>query len=336
VTEPLLTVRGLAVSLADPAGARRLVEDLDLDVAAGSALGIVGESGSGKTMTLRALLGLAPRGVRVEGSVRFAGAELVGRTEKQLAAYRGRQIAMVFQDPMAALNPIRRVGAQVAEGPQLHLGLSRTAARRLAVEQLQRVGLPDPTRTARRYPHELSGGMRQRVLIAMALACRPRLVLCDEPTTALDVTVQAQVLRLLGRQCAELGAAMIFVSHDLTVIRQVCSHVAVMYAGRIVETGAVDDVFADPRHGYTASLLRSLPRLDRAERPHPIGGEPPNPRHPPAGCRFHPRCPYVTTGCPELPHRLVDVGGGHASACVYAPSGLPALPGGVLSGGGVR
>jgi oligopeptide/dipeptide ABC transporter ATP-binding protein len=242
---------------------------------------------------------------------------------------------MVFQDPMSALNPIRRVGVQVAEGPQLHLGMSRRAAARHAVEQLRRVGLPDPERIARRYPHELSGGMRQRVLIAVALACRPKLVLCDEPTTALDVTVQAQVLRLLRRQCDELGAALIFVSHDLTVIRQICSDVAVMYAGRIVETGSVDDVFRQPRHGYTASLLRALPDVARAGRPQPIGGEPPNPRRPPSGCRFHPRCPYVTGDCAELPHRLVQLGNGHAAACVHAAAGLPrpevgeALPGGV-------
>jgi oligopeptide/dipeptide ABC transporter ATP-binding protein len=326
----------LGISVPDPHGPVSLVEDVGFDLGPGSALGLVGESGSGKTLTLRALLGLAPRLASVEGSVCFEGVELVGRSDKQLAAYRGREIAMVFQDPMSALNPIRRVGAQIAEGPRLHLGMSRPAARRHAVEQLRRVGLPDPERTARRYPHELSGGMRQRVLIAMTLACRPRLVLCDEPTTALDVTVQAQVLRLLRSECAELGAALVFVSHDLAVIRQICSRVAVMYAGRIVESGTVEDVFTEPRHGYTASLLRSVPELDGNSLPQPIGGEPPDPRRPPTGCRFHPRCPYALPACAQHPHHLLEVGRHrHESACVHGPTRLPSRDGYALIRGSV-
>ena len=299
-----------------------LVDRVSFDLAPGSALGVVGESGSGKTLTLKALLGLTPPRMQVTGSVLFDGEELVGRSERRLGRVRGSGIALVPQDPMASLDPIRKIGGQLAEGSRLHQGLSRRAARTRSLEFLERVGLPDPLRVAGRYPHQLSGGMRQRVMIAIALMCEPRIVLCDEPTTALDVTVQAQILRLLRAVCEDVGAALVFVSHDLAVIRQICQDVAVMYAGRMVETGGVGAVFTEPRHGYTASLLRSLPDIDGPGVPLAIPGEPPDPRDPPSGCRFHPRCPYVIEACVALPHQLESVARGRSSACVHGSTGL--------------
>jgi len=317
----LLEVSDLSVSI----GATRLVQDVSFSLEESSALGLVGESGSGKTLTLRALLGLDPRGARVTGSVMFAGEQLVGRGERAMSRLRGAQLAMVFQDPMAALNPVQRIGKQIAEGPRLHLGLGRAEAAARTLELLAKVGLPDPAATARRYPHQLSGGQRQRAMIAIALACEPKVVLCDEPTTALDVTVQAQVLRLLHSACSELGAALLFVSHDLAVVRQLCRQVAVMYAGRVVESGPIEEVFGRPRHGYTASLLRSLPDVDAPSEPQPIPGEPANPRNPPPGCPFHPRCDYALPDCATERPELVEVMVGRRSACVHGRTGLPEL-----------
>jgi oligopeptide/dipeptide ABC transporter ATP-binding protein len=322
--EPLLQVADLGVSYPTPDGPVSLVEGVSFGLTAGSALGLVGESGSGKTMTLRALVGLVPPQMIVSGSVRLDGAQLAGMSERQFAHIRGRRIAMVPQDPMASLNPIRRVGSQLAEGCRLQLGLGKAEARARVLDYLGRVGLPDAERVVRRYPHQLSGGMRQRVMIAMALLSDPQIILCDEPTTALDVTIQAQILRLLHRICADVGAALIFVSHDLAVIRQVCQDVVVMYAGRMAESGPVTEVFAEPRHGYTASLLRSLPDMDHPGKPLAIPGEPPDPRRPPTGCRFHPRCPYAVDACAELPHRMEQIGPRRRSACLHGAVGLPA------------
>ena len=322
---PLLRVRDLSVTIAGPDGNRvRLVEGVSFDLESSGSLGLVGESGSGKTLTLKAIMGLLPRGARAEGSIQLNGTELTGKTERELAAVRGAQVSVVFQDPMSALNPVRRIGPQIAEAPRRHLGMNKGQARALTLELMSRVGLPDPATTARRYPHELSGGMRQRVMIAIALSCSPRLILCDEPTTALDVTVQAQVLRLLRSACQDLGTAMVFVSHDLAVIRQVCRDLAVMYSGRVVEIGPADAVFRDPRHSYTASLLRALPDVDRPSLPQPISGEPPHPQRPPAGCRFHPRCPDVAEACATWPSRLLPIDAGrpgHRSACLRAVAG---------------
>jgi oligopeptide/dipeptide ABC transporter ATP-binding protein len=322
-TDPLLAVDGLTVQYPGPDGDVTLVDHVTFDLAKGSALGLVGESGSGKTMTLRAILGLLPPRMSVSGSVRLDGYELVGRPERALGRLRGRRIALVPQDPMAALNPIRHIGSQLAEGCRLHLHLSKSDAKARVLEYLHRVGLPEAEQVMHRYPHQLSGGMRQRVMIAMALLAEPDIVLCDEPTTALDVTIQAQILRLLQSVCADVGAALIFVSHDLAVIRQICQDVVVMYAGRIAETGPVSSVFADPRHGYTASLLRSLPDVDVPEAPRAIPGEPPDPRHPPSGCRFHPRCAYRVDACPDLKFELAVIGPGRRSACIHAVTGLP-------------
>ena len=325
MTRPLLSVRDLTVGYPGPEGPITLVQGVEFDLVRGSALGLVGESGSGKSMTLRALLGLLPPGLTASGSVQLDGEQLLGRTERTLGAIRGRRIAMVPQDPMAAFNPIRRVGNQMAEGARVHLGLSRKDARARVVDYLDRVGMPDPESVLGRYPHQMSGGMRQRAVIAMALLTEPEIVLCDEPTTAVDVTIQAQILRLLRRACAEVGAAMVFVSHDLAAVSQVCEEVAVLYAGRLAETGPVADTFSDPRHGYTASLLRSLPDVDVPREPWAIPGEPPDPRHPPTGCRFHPRCAFRVDGCDRVEFDLADIGGGRRSACVFGREGFPAI-----------
>lgn len=318
----LLSIEDLTVTYRGPDGLVTLVDRVGFELREGSSLGLVGESGSGKSMTLRALLGLLPSGLSVSGSVRLGEQELIGLGERALGGIRGRRIAMIPQDPMAAFNPIRRIGVQLTEGARLHLGLSRSAARLRAMDYLGRVGMPDAARVMDRYPHELSGGMRQRAVIAMAMLTEPEIVLCDEPTTAVDVTIQAQILRLLRTACEDVGAAMVFVSHDLAAVSQVCRQVAVMYAGRITETGPVSATFREPRHGYTASLLRSLPDVDHPRTPWAIPGEPPDPRDPPTGCRFHPRCAFRIQQCRDLAFELVDIGGGRRSACVFAREGF--------------
>ncbi len=322
--EPLLEVSDLAVTLHTPQGPLRAAEGVSFAVAAAEAVGLVGESGSGKSVAMRAILGLLPRGSTVSGSVRFAGRELVGVAERQLAPIRGREISMIFQDPMTALNPIRRIGGQIGEVLRIQLGWNRRRASAHARELLARVEIAEPDRVLRQFPHQLSGGMRQRVLIAMALACQPRLILCDEPTTALDVTTQDQILALLRRASDESGAAMIFVSHDLAVVRQLCSRVLVMYAGRLVEMGPIGPVFADPRHAYTAALLRSLPAIDGPRQPPvSIGGELPDRFRPPSGCRFRTRCTVADDSCASLPSTLLPVDGERGSACIHAATGLP-------------
>jgi oligopeptide/dipeptide ABC transporter ATP-binding protein len=324
VNQPmLLEVRDLTIRT----DAVTLVDAVSFDLPASGSMALVGESGSGKTLTLKALMKLLPRGVTASGSVRLDGTELLDMGERELSSIRGAKVAFVSQDPLSALNPVRRVGTQIAEGLRLHLGMSPAAARARSLELMRLVGLPDPETTARRYPHQLSGGQRQRVMIASALSCDPQLILCDEPTTALDVTVQAQVLRLLAQACADLDMAMVFVSHDLAVVRQLCTDLAVMYAGRLVETGAVTEVFDEPRHAYTASLLRALPDVDRPIAPRPILGEPADPREPPSGCRFHPRCPVVQSECRDWPSELLAIGtnGNRRSACVHGPVGLPRI-----------
>jgi oligopeptide/dipeptide ABC transporter ATP-binding protein len=237
---------------------------------------------------------------------------------------RGRSIAFVPQDPMTALNPVRRVGQQVAEGPIIHFGVRRSVARVRAIDLLGEVGISDPEGVARRYPHELSGGMRQRALIAMALACDPKLILCDEPTTALDVTVQKRIIQLLRSVCDERGVALLFVSHDLAVVSELCDYVGVMYAGQFVETGPVGDVISDPRHAYTWALLRSLPPVDGPRvRPISIGGAPPNRLDLPSGCRFHPRCAVAQPQCSALPYDLPEVVPGRRSSCIHGAAGIP-------------
>jgi oligopeptide/dipeptide ABC transporter ATP-binding protein len=316
--EPLLSVQDLTIGVRGGGGRTvRIVEDVSFDVDPGQRMGIVGESGSGKSLTLRAIAGLLPRGVEVlSGRVEYGGRDLLTMPAKARRQLMGPEIAMIFQEPMTALNPVMRVGEQIAEGPRRHLGMSAKEAGDLAVQMMARTGIPDPARRARAYPHELSGGLRQRIMIAMAVSCGPKLLLCDEPTTALDVTVQLQVLKLLERLCDETGTALVFVTHDLAVVNQTCSELAVMYAGHIVEAGKVKEAFAQPRHPYTRGLLESAPDFDRPERPLiPIPGFPPNVADRPPGCPFAPRCGYVRDHCTAAPPPLEEVVPGRLAAC---------------------
>jgi oligopeptide/dipeptide ABC transporter ATP-binding protein len=327
MSEAILEVRNLHVQIATRRGVVRAVDGVSLEVPRGEAVGLVGESGSGKSMTLRAMLGVLPPEARVtSGQILLDGVDLVPLGNSQLNRIRGPKISMIFQEPMSALNPVMRVGRQIAEGPEVHLGYSRSRAAERALELMRRVGIPDPERRFRAYPHEFSGGMRQRVMIAIALACDPEIILCDEPTTALDVTIQDQILRLLARLCRETGVSLIFVTHDLPVVAQVCQHLAVMYGGQIVERGDVRDVLLDPRHPYTLGLVRSAPDFEYVrESLVPIPGSPPSMITPPAGCRFHPRCEFAEEDCrvTETPLRLLP--GGRATACLHYERCLEAV-----------
>lgn len=301
------------------AGSRQIapVDGISFSVGRGEVLGIAGESGSGKSLTLRAILGLLPPGSSVEGQLRFAAGENAAPEMYEPESARGRGIAMIFQEPMTALNPTMRVGDLVAEGPRIHRGLTKSDARRAAVELLGWLGVPDPERRARMWPHQLSGGLRQRVMIAAALSTEPKLLLCDEPTTALDVTIQDQILGLLLRLRAERDMSIVIVTHDLAVIGEVCDRLAIMYAGQIVETGGVEAVLSAPQHPYTAALLRSVPSFQSgSELLEGIGGRPPAPRDFPPGCRFAPRCKFAREDCSRAPNRLVPV---HRSltACIH-------------------
>jgi len=316
---PMLDVRDLHVQIAARHGIVRAVDGVSLQVAAGEALGLVGESGSGKSMTLRAILGVLPPEAKVTaGQIVLDGVDLVPLSNSDLNAIRGPKISMIFQEPMSALNPVMRVGHQIAEGPLVHLGLSKAQAAERALELMRRVGIPDAEHRFRAYPHEFSGGMRQRVMIAIALSCDPEIILCDEPTTALDVTIQDQILRLLARLCAESGVSLVFVTHDLPVVAQICQRVAVMYGGQLVETGEVRDVLLDPRHPYTLGLVRSAPDVEYVrESLVPIPGSPPSLVSPPSGCRFHPRCQFAEDDCRVLPTPLRELPGGRATACLH-------------------
>jgi peptide/nickel transport system ATP-binding protein len=318
---PLLEVRDLRVRFATEAGPLTAVDGVSYSVEAGGALGIVGESGSGKSVSSLAVMGLVRgRNVSVSGSVIFDGRDLLTLSERELRHVRGNEIAMVFQDPLTSLHPLKRVGGQVAEAVRAHHDVSRAAARARAVDLLAMVELRDPKRAAGAYPHQLSGGMRQRAMIAMALANEPRLLFADEPTTALDVTVQAQILALIGRLREELGMALVIVTHDLGVIAQTAEQVAVMYAGRIVERAPTATIFEEPEHPYTWGLLRSIPRLDlpRDVPLVPIEGRPPSLLQRPSGCSFHPRCPHVREAHRRIDPPLEPAGGdpAHEVACL--------------------
>lgn len=315
----LLEVEHLCLGVRHGRSTLSLVDDVSFTVDPGERLGLVGESGSGKSMTLRAVQGVLPTGVEItSGAIRYDGEDLTTMSARRRSAVAGAGIAMIFQEPMTALNPTARVGDQIAEGPRLHRGLGRREAAELAVDMMRRTGIPDPARRARAFPHELSGGLRQRVMIAMALACSPRIVLCDEPTTALDVTVQDQVLSLLSGLCDEMGVALVFVTHDLAVVARTCRRLAVMYAGRVVETGSVRDVFAAPRHPYTLGLLRSAPDFDDPHREMvAIPGTPPVLTDLPPGCPFAPRCSFVHDDCRTTRVELAPVAPGRASACLH-------------------
>jgi oligopeptide/dipeptide ABC transporter ATP-binding protein len=287
-----------------------VLRGIDLELRAGECLGVVGESGSGKSQLLLALLGLSGAGAQSSGSARLRGQELVNASPSLLGAVRGRQIGLVFQDALSALNPYLRIGAQLAEVLQHHLGLGRAAAQARAAELLALVQVDEPSQRLRQYPHELSGGMRQRVLLALALAGEPEVLLLDEPTTALDVTVQAQLLALLRSLRASTGVAMVFVTHDLGLLAGIADRVAVMYAGRIVEEAPAARLYARPLHPYTGGLLRSLPLLDRPlpARLPSIPGQPPEPGALPPGCAFAPRCPLADARCQALPPERQEAG----------------------------
>jgi glutathione transport system ATP-binding protein len=317
---PVLEVSGLEVSFPSESGRVLAVRGLDYRVGAGEVLGIVGESGSGKSVSSLAVMGLLPGRARVSGSIRFRDRELIGLSDGELSRIRGRRISMVFQDPLSALTPVYTVGDQVAEALRAHgrNGVSRQAAGRRAVELLDLVGIPQAARRAGAYPHEFSGGMRQRVVIAIAIANDPDLIIADEPTTALDVTVQAQVLEVLKTARDVTGAGIVLITHDLGVVAGFADRVMVMYAGRAVETGPVDEIYARPRMPYTVGLLGSVPRLDAAGRTPlvPIDGQPPSLTDLPQGCPFAPRCPLVIDQCRSAEPPLREVGAGHAAACI--------------------
>src|SRR5271165_3094225 len=313
----LLEVSNLAIDLAAPAGAERVVDRGSFVLDEGESLGVVGESGSGKTMTALALMGLTPENAHVSGSVRFEGRELVGLPEAAMLALRGDRIAMIFQEPMTALNPLHRVGAQVAEPLVLHRGMTRAAAFERAVELLDHVRLADPARAARAYPFALSGGERQRAMIAMAIGCSPRLVIADEPTTALDVTVQARILALIEGLRAESRMAIIVVSHDLAIVAGHCDRVVVMYGGLIMESGRVDAVLTEPKNPYTRALLeaRPTPGAPRGARLKTIPGSPPHHREVGAGCPFAGRCELTADVCRTARPPSVAFGERHLSRC---------------------
>jgi len=329
LTPPVLEVTDLAVSFPSEEGRITAVRGLSYQVTAGEVLGIVGESGSGKSVSSLAVMGLLPPQARITGSIRFQGRELLGRSDTELSQLRGRRIAMIFQDPLSALTPVYTVGDQVAEALLVHDALSRQAAGARAVELLDLVGIPDAARRAQAFPHEFSGGMRQRVVIAMAIANDPDLIIADEPTTALDVTVQAQVLAVLATAREVTGAGIVLITHDLGVVAGFADRVQVMYAGRTVETGPVDDIFYHPRMPYTRGLLGSLPRVDAGKRLPlmPIEGQPPSLVRLPAGCPFAPRCPLVIDHCHTTEPDLLPVSGTHQCACHRSTDvAPPALP----------
>jgi oligopeptide transport system ATP-binding protein len=306
----LLAVEGLRVRLPAAGGAVTVVDGVDYEIEPAQVFGIAGESGSGKTVSMLALFGLLPERSTVEGSAMFDGRELLGMQKKQLRQLSGRDLSMVFQDPFTSLHPMLSVGQQLTEHIRLHLGLDRRSAERRAVELLEDVRIPGPEAALRAYPHQFSGGMRQRIAIAIALACRPKLLIADEPTTALDVTVQAGILRLLDRLRREHELAVVLITHDVGVLSSIADTVSIFYAGRVVESGSRDDVLQAPRHPYTRALLDALPHPEAAkEKPLvAIAGAPPTPGQFPAGCAFNPRCAYAVDSCRTDVPPLVQVG----------------------------
>jgi peptide/nickel transport system ATP-binding protein len=321
VTAPLLEVEDLSVAFTGADGRQtHAVDGVSFSVEAGRTLGIVGESGCGKSVTSLAIMGLLPKDTaQVEGAVRFEGRDLLREPDRVMRDLRGDRLAMIFQEPMTSLNPSYTVGDQIVEAVVRHRGMAKREAARHAVEMLRRVRIPSPETRFHDYPHKLSGGMRQRVMIAMALACDPRLLIADEPTTALDVTIQAQILDLMRRLREESGAAIVLITHDLGVVAEVCDEVVVMYAGQVVERAPVRELFRFPQHPYTVGLLGALPRLDqRRPRLAAIEGTVPNMTAPPKGCRFQARCPFRIEKCAELPP-LAPVDAGHLARCWRAP-----------------
>jgi peptide/nickel transport system ATP-binding protein len=321
MSEPLLSVRDLRVHFNTDDGLVKAVDGVSYDIGAGRTLGIVGESGSGKSVSSLTVMGLTRSKISdISGEVRFGGRDLLQVSDGDMRALRGEEIAMIFQDPLSSLHPFYRIGDQLVEAVQAHHSVSKAAALDKAVELLRLVGIPEPKKRVGGYPHEFSGGMRQRVMIAMALINEPKLLIADEPTTALDVTVQAQILELMIRLKAELDTSIVFITHDLGVVAEMADDIAVMYAGRIVEFGPKETIFESPQHPYTWGLLGSIPKLDasRDEQLVPVTGRPPSLINLPSGCSFHPRCPYVRDAHKRVEPMLEPVDGddGHRVACL--------------------
>ncbi len=334
MNDPVLEVRQLSTSFFTDDGEVKAVRDVSFDLAAGETLGIVGESGCGKSVTALSILGLVPRPGRVvAGEILFKGRDLLSMGREELRQIRGGDIAMIFQDPLSSLNPVHRIGYQVEEAMRAHDKVAPSEVRPRSLDLLRRVHVPDVTQRVRNYPHQFSGGMRQRVMIAMGLSNRPEILIADEPTTALDVTVQAQILQLLRDLNRDLGTSIILITHNLGVVAGLCSRVVVMYAGEIVEQGSTEQIFDAPQHPYTWALLRSLPRVDadRHERLRSIEGLPPDLIAPPAGCKFNPRCPFRIERCLTEAPELKPVGDGQIAACwvtmkrAYAEMGAGSL-----------
>jgi peptide/nickel transport system ATP-binding protein/oligopeptide transport system ATP-binding protein len=316
---PLLSIRDLTIRFTTEQGPITIVDKLSLDVEAGEVLGLVGESGCGKSVTALSIMGLLPTppGRIAGGQILFQGENLLTKSKREMRRIRGRSISMIFQEPMTSLNPVFTIGDQLIETIRWHERMGRSAARTRAADMLNKVGIPSPAARLEEYPHQLSGGMRQRVMIAMALACTPALLLADEPTTALDVTIQAQIMDLLGKLQQEFRMAVILITHDLGVVAQFVDRVAVMYAGRLAETGSVRDVFEQPTHPYTEGLLASIPSLDvEQERLNSIPGTVPDPYALPPGCKFQPRCSYSQLACASAEPPLIACGATHAAACI--------------------
>jgi peptide/nickel transport system ATP-binding protein len=317
LAEPLLEVKNLKVHFPTEDGLVKAVDGISFSVAPGETLGVVGESGSGKSVGFLTIMGLVTsKQAIIEGEVIFQGQDLLKLPQDEMRNIRGSKMGMVFQDPMSSLHPFYRVGSQISEAVRTHQKVSKKEGMDMAVDMLKRVGIPKPEERARQYPHEYSGGMRQRAMIAMSLVLNPDLLIADEPTTALDVTVQAQILDLIDRLREEFNASVVIITHDLGVVAEHCDDIQVMYAGRIVETGDAKDMYYSAHHPYTWGLLQSIARMDQeTERLRPIKGLPPSLIHVPAGCPFHPRCPYVMDVCKRERPELIPSNGHHASAC---------------------
>ncbi|MGQ4274632.1 ABC transporter ATP-binding protein [Terrihabitans sp. B22-R8] len=326
---PLLDVRDLAISFRNGRNAVQVTRDVSFQIQPGEIVGLVGESGCGKTVTGLALMGLLPpRTTEIEGQILLEGEDLARMSAREMRRRRGRKISMIFQEPMSALDPVFTIGEQITETLLAHRNVSRKEARDRAVDALNKVGIPEPALRYNAYPHQLSGGMRQRAMIAIALVCEPRLLIADEPTTALDVTVQAQIVDVLGELCSRLGMAMLFITHDLGLVAQTCSRLVTMYAGEVVEQGLIDDVLVQPRHPYSSGLLRSLPSLSPRKSPLPaIPGRVPQRGQMPEGCRFRPRCTYAQPKCEEKQPLFMLEGAARARCCRHAEIAPP----GVLS-----
>ena len=319
--EPLLVIRDLQTHFRTEDGVVPAVDGVSFHVGRGETVAVVGESGSGKSVTSLSVMRLIPPpGAIVGGSIRFDGRDILAMSGPEIRAVRGNEIGMIFQEPMTSLNPVKTIGDQIAEAVALHQKKDRAASREASVEMLELVGIPDPRKRIDNYPHQMSGGMRQRAMIAMALCCKPKLLIADEPTTALDVTIQAQILDLMRKLQRELGMSILFITHDLGVVAEMADRVVVMYAGRVVEEGGVRDIFARPRMPYTRALMNSIPRLDRSggvrKRLESIPGTVPNLLRPPPGCAFNPRCAHAADECLAAIPPLEDTGGGHTVRCV--------------------